>query len=504
MKTIVTIFVENTKNLDLLLKYLKKSIELKQIDEVHFWNYTKTEDDKKFSKKLSDILSDYTQIFKPIKNNELSLLVSTAIQNKGFYLMNVCDKNKSHYYCDYYKKSKFRNDTIIKCDDTISYIDLQKLPKFIEFIKNNNFCEIVLANIINNNTCSLYQQNSFNLIPKSLINFDIQSNNNYDEKIHNYFIENYKKFINYDCDNDNKVIHIKESDDCKYNFIGYKASIFYKFARDDENSSFDSFLKNKNLKIVMYSDFYVSYLSKEYLLNEFTVYKLIYSYNQFYKKLYEETTQTNQDTNIVVSRYNKNVDFTYKINNGLDINILIYDKENPENPFNIPVNKGQEASVYLKYIIDFYDSLSEYTFFIHDEEFSWHHSGSIVDKYNEAKASSRLYYNINDLNHWKERNSIKKCHGYKLFNLFMSWYTHFFEEYIPISKIPNKNDFIYGFLGSGQFLVHKKLITNLPKEFYEKLYDWIITTRLENWITSRFLEWTWHIMWVIYPHFIKT
>lgn len=65
---------------------------MKQIDEVHFWNYTKTEDDKKYSKKLSDILSDYTQIFKPIKNNELSLLVSTAIQNKGFYLMNVCDK----------------------------------------------------------------------------------------------------------------------------------------------------------------------------------------------------------------------------------------------------------------------------------------------------------------------------------------------------------------------------------------------------------------------------
>ena len=43
-----------------------------------------------------------------------------------------------------------------------------------------------------------------------------------------------------------------------------------------------------------------------------------------------------------------------------------------------PVNKGNEASVYLKYIIDFYDNLPEFTFFIHDEEYSWHHSGSTL------------------------------------------------------------------------------------------------------------------------------
>jgi hypothetical protein len=60
------------------------------------------------------------------------------------------------------------------------------------------------------------------------------------------------------------------------------------------------------------------------------------------------------NTNIVVSRYNKNVDFVYKINNGNNINVLIYDKENSNNPLNIPVNKGNEASVYLKYIIDYY------------------------------------------------------------------------------------------------------------------------------------------------------
>lgn len=607
MKNIITIFVENTLNLELLLKYLKKSMELKLIDEVHFWNYTKTDTDEKYIKKISNIsrtssnmYSDYTQIFTPIKDNEFSFLVNATndihvkikdsklniyyeivlggwnntksvirknnveicnllkknvvvnsemnitvsiknnflgiykngniilnyemdeifkmdeiyfktgygsvgnityetTQNKGFYLMDVCDKNKTHYYCDYYKNINFIKDNIIKCDDTISYIDLQKLPKFIEFIKSNDVCDLVLANIINNNTCSLYQQNKYNLIPKSLIDFNTQTNNssplnNNDEKLHNFFIENYTSFLDYEYDNE--VIQIETNDQCNFNFIGYKADIFYKFANDYDSSSLDIFLKNKKFKNVMYSDFYVSYLSKKYLPNEFTVYKLNYNYNQFYNKLYEEISETSKNTNIVVSRYNKNVDFVYKINNGINVNILIYDKENPENPFNIPVNKGNEASVYLKYIIDFYDNLSEYTFFIHDEEFSWHHSGSIVDKYNEAVESKRKYYNINDKNFWNVHNNIPPHINKKL----LEWYNEFIEEYIPLSKVPNNKDFTFGFHGSAQFLVHKHLITSLPKEFYEKLYNWILTTDLPNWTNGRFLEWTWHVFWRINPN----
>jgi hypothetical protein len=205
-------------------------------------------------------------------------------------------------------------------------------------------------------------------------------------------------------------------------------------------------------------------------------------------------------TNIVVSRYKKNVDFVYKINNNQNINVMIYDKENPDNPLNIPVNKGLEASVYLKYIVDYYDNLSDYTFFIHDEEYAWHHSGSIVDKYKEAVLSNKKYYNINDRLIWNQKDMIKKCEGDQTYNHFMSWYDKYIEEYIHISKIPNNNDFIYGYRGAAQFLVHKDLIRKLPKQFYENIYHWIITTDLPNYISGRFLEWTWHVFWEIYPN----
>ena len=204
-------------------------------------------------------------------------------------------------------------------------------------------------------------------------------------------------------------------------------------------------------------------------------------------------------TNIVISRYtNKNVDFVYKINNNTNINIMIYDKENSSNLFNIPINKGHEASVYLKYIVDYYDNLTDFTFFIHDTEYSWHHSGSIVDKYKEAVISNEKYYNINDKCLWGNDKYFNK----KTFNTLLEWYDEYIEEYIPISKVPNNNFFIYGYLGSAQFLVHKDLIRNLPNQFYINLYNWIITTNISSFWTSRYLEWTWHVFWVIYPKYI--
>ena len=55
-----------------------------------------------------------------------------------------------------------------------------------------------------------------------------------------------------------------------------------------------------------------------------------------------------QMTDCVVSRYKKNVDWAQRLNVR---RCYIYDKETPENPYNIPVNKGNEASVYLKHIV---------------------------------------------------------------------------------------------------------------------------------------------------------
>jgi hypothetical protein len=199
-------------------------------------------------------------------------------------------------------------------------------------------------------------------------------------------------------------------------------------------------------------------------------------------------------TNIVVSRYKKDVSWVNKIKG--NVNILVYDKENPENKYNVPVNKGNEASVYLKYIIDHYDTLPDFTYFIHDDEYAWHHSGSVVIKYYESIMKKQLYYNINDK---CILGSIKKN---KWYEDICKWYKEYIEKYIPMDSLPNQ-DWTIGFKGSAQFLVHRDLIKNLPIEFYQDLYNWIITTDMPNAKSGRFLEWTWHIFWNIYPFIRK-
>lgn len=185
----------------------------------------------------------------------------------------------------------------------------------------------------------------------------------------------------------------------------------------------------------------------------------------------------------VVSRYKKNTDWVYNLRN--INNYYIYDKENPENKYNIPVNKGNEASVYLKYIVDNYNNLADFTFFIHDDEYSWHHSGSIIDLLDEAVKSKKLYYNIND------KCILGSIRSNRWYDEILKWYDEYIDSYIPL---PNK-DWTINHRGSAQFLVHKSLITKLPLKFYEDLYNWIITTNMPNSKSGRFLEWCWHIFW---------
>jgi hypothetical protein len=68
-----------------------------------------------------------------------------------------------------------------------------------------------------------------------------------------------------------------------------------------------------------------------------------------------------------------------------------------------------------------------------------------------------------------------------------------------MNSLPNR-DWTRGYRFS-TILVHKSVITKLPLEFYENLYNWIITTDITNDKSGRFLEWTWHIFWDIYPNY---
>ena len=206
---IVTIFAGRKPNLEILLKYLRVALETRTINEVHLWNYTRNEDDE-------------------------------------VYIKHVCDKN----------------------NDVIFMDNLNKLPNFIEFIKRNDY-NVVFANTINNGVSAYLQQHRYALIPLTLLDLEYPPGGmcgslwDSGEKatiLHNYFVENYYKFLNYKYENEiiqNKTIF-------SINFFGYKGKNWHKIKEcwpDDEHLLTTDYVLNRGFINVLYSDFYVSHLS---------------------------------------------------------------------------------------------------------------------------------------------------------------------------------------------------------------------------------------------------
>ena len=155
-------------------------------------------------------------------------------------------------------------------------------------------------------------------------------------------------------------------------------------------------------------------------------------------------------------------------------------------------NRGGVCSAFLKHIVDNYDNLSDFTFFLKDEEWSWTHSGPIRERFVEALASQRRYFNINDA------MELPTIYNSPHVQLIEQWYTDHIDKWIPFARIPNP-DWASGYRGGNQFLVHKTLIQELPKEFYEGMYRWAMTSGLAPEVSDEMLETTWHLFFVIWP-----
>ena len=409
MKNILTVFAGRKQNLELLIKYLKKALELKILDEIHFWNYTRNSNDEEYLKTISNLKrtssksnNEYIQIFTPVIDNSFTFEISDSddvyikikdtqqnieyeivlqdwnnikstitknnidlcnlsqntininepfdkknisvcicennvivflnkqkfiiceinenitidaiciktgnnnsfgnisyetVKNNNFYFMDTCEKSWKNYY-NYYDNAIFEDDVIIKCDDDIVFIDLNKLPQFIDFIKNKGHdYDLIYANTINNNVAAYFQQNTYNLIPRDLMLLEyppegrcgtLWESGEKAEKLHNYFIENNQKFLNYDYNNDIIPINSRFS----INFIGYKGNKWYKIKdtclhnnEDEYNLTFD-YVKNRGFKNVLYTDFYVSHLSFFSQIHAMNIDDLISKYSVLYSKIH--------------------------------------------------------------------------------------------------------------------------------------------------------------------------------------------------------------------------
>ena len=195
------------------------------------------------------------------------------------------------------------------------------------------------------------------------------------------------------------------------------------------------------------------------------------------------------NTIIVISRYQSDTSWTKEFTNRGYVTLIYEHGEfgSPSNPYNIGTNRGKEASVYLKYIIDKYDSLPDYTIFLHDKLTAWNHEGKLTDLVlNHANSTNKnaKYYNFNN----------KLCGTIK--NDYWSHMKKYFKKYLSpyIGGIEYYGDFTVNELCCAKFTVHKSKILQHDKKMYLDLFKWITTTNIDHEITGRLMEWTWRLI----------
>jgi len=162
MKVIFTVFAGRRRYMEILLRYVDKL----KVDQVHLWNFTRTDEDDEYINTLSD---KYT-------------------------IINVENKKSWNEYYAYYKSDP--EIILIKCDDDIVYIDIDMFDNFIEYIKNSNTPLVYSASVVNNSVCH-YAQKQYGLWEdihlENLITTTEDAKNV--NTIHDSFINNKENFL---------------------------------------------------------------------------------------------------------------------------------------------------------------------------------------------------------------------------------------------------------------------------------------------------------------------
>ena len=169
---------------------------------------------------------------------------------------------------------------------------------------------------------------------------------------------------------------------------------------------------------------------------------------------------------IVTSHWKENLDFL----KDSKFPVVLIDKQWAEpswlKPQHVIPNRGREASVYLKYIIENYENLPDHVAFIHGHETAYHQfhekpllemiEGANIEKYEFISLNNwmRSYSFSNEMTNPSNMQILEKCVDYEM---SMDYLPPFY----TVINIP---------IGA-QFVVSRKRLQKHSHETYEKWYN---------------------------------
>ncbi|EED24547.1 conserved hypothetical protein [Talaromyces stipitatus ATCC 10500] len=161
----------------------------------------------------------------------------------------------------------------------------------------------------------------------------------------------------------------------------------------------------------------------------------------------------------------------------------------------VATNKGRESMVYLTYIIDNYDHLPDYMLFIHSQRYQWHNDDPYYDGVPMIKRFQLPYLEmigyVNLRCAWvlgcpeeihpmtdTDRDAVHAG----------PYFYNGFKELFPGVKVPDT----VAVSCCAQFGVARWKIRERPKSDYERYRKWLLNTDLDDDMSGRIMEYSWH------------
>lgn len=164
------------------------------------------------------------------------------------------------------------------------------------------------------------------------------------------------------------------------------------------------------------------------------------------------------------------------------------------------------ADIFPRYIIDRYENLPEFVIFLHSERWQWHNDDPDYDGYavlrrlqfqhikKEGYVSLRCAWDLGCPYEIRPYGDLSTTEESKTHHRA---YKKAFEDLFPGKEIPKT----VGSPCCAQFVVTGAKLRERPRSDYIKYREWLIGTKLEDEVSGRMFEYSWHSK--IYPFLIN-
>ncbi|KAF8863769.1 hypothetical protein BDZ45DRAFT_644052 [Acephala macrosclerotiorum] len=180
------------------------------------------------------------------------------------------------------------------------------------------------------------------------------------------------------------------------------------------------------------------------------------------------------------------------------INSAIYTVDDLSSELHPPKNKGHEVMVYLSYIIDHYNNLSDVNIFMHSHRYAWHNNVlldldavQMVSRLSAERVQREGYMNMRCSWHpgcpsWIHPGTVEEdINKQEETMLAKSW-----SELFPLDPIP----YTLAQPCCAQFAISRDRIRSLPLARYVYYRDWLLRTSLSDYISGRIWEYVWQFV----------